>query len=768
MKKKLFMSLLLLGSVLAITAQPALPNKVSAKLPSVLNTNRVVMKSVLDQEFQAGSKWGQKKTVDRFWLVCSDRDNNTTYMDPEKRQRAPKPLGFGERVIIAQIEGDMALVYEDSRMEHFPAIPSYAKSRGWVPMNHLLLWTDCPADSRGVILKALIAINLNEVKQDQFEHGRLFKNPGGGSSERLNMDMKYYYIMKESIDGNKVLLCQQSRFQGNNLFGWVEKSSYTPWNQRTCLEPNWSPSYVENHKNQKAHLYISERLSDSEIAASWTYGTSNGADDRFTMYRMRPGMLRFPVLSQPINNAIKCTMFADRTGNVNTTADFSSTGNAVVEAERDNMRKMNFIFAVEATTEMAQYIPAVKSALSACKDLGEGVRVGLVLYRGAEEGQAGIEMIPLTSVGDARLASMLVEAKANGRLTGNERAVALTQAIETATDASKMGFKDSQSNMVLIIGNRGNASDDNTLEDPQMLKRLMKNNIQLMSVQVMRNESGSWARYFDQIGDLIEANIKGQYRAVAAEAQFKRLPGNEGYYFSSSREGFYFARECYGEMGKAMAPDKLNKHIKNGIKGFAASVDKKQDIYEKALDTDDFYPEFLKHVLGERGYSDWLKVKAISSYTGYVKEKGSDQNDYWHYILYLSRSELEDLIAKLKVTDEAAKMKSNDRTHYINAIKALIKAQLPDKTDKEIENMTADEMENAIYGLNVPTAAMRSKYSIKDMANSSVVSNMAYFETLDYFHKKFEKLRLLPNSGYKFTTEVNNVLYYWIPIEMLP
>ncbi len=138
---------------------------------------------------------------------------------------------------------------------------------------------------------------------------------------------------------------------------------------------------------------------------------------------------------------------------------------------------------------------------------------------------------------------MLVEAKANGRLTGHEQAVALSQAIETAIDASKMGFKDSQSNMVLIIGNRGNASDDNTLEGPQTLKRLMKNNIQMMSVQVMRTESGSRARFFDQIGDLIEANIKEQYRAIEAKTEFKRLPGNEGYYFTSDKKMFIL-REC--------------------------------------------------------------------------------------------------------------------------------------------------------------------------------------------------------------------------------
>jgi len=374
------LALLLLLLTPSLLAQPALPVKVTAKLPSVLNTNGVVKKNVLDKEFCPGSNWGQTKTVDRFWLVCSDRKDNVVYMDSRKRQRAPKPLGFGERVIIAQIEGDMALVYEDSRMEHFPAIPSYAKSRGWVPMDHLLLWTHSPADSRNRLMMVSLAINLNEVRQDQFEHERLFKNPEGGSSERMTMDMNFYYIMKESLDGNRVLLCKQSSFTGNNLYGWVERANPNlfEWNNRLCIEPNWSPAFVESHMKRKANFYLTDQLLDSEIISSWTFGTSNGDADRFTMYRMRPGMLRFPVLSQPHNNAIQCITFADRTGNVDP---------MVIRETREEIGKMNFIFAIEATTEMAQYFPAVKSALNTCKVLGDGVRVGLVLYRGAAVGQ---------------------------------------------------------------------------------------------------------------------------------------------------------------------------------------------------------------------------------------------------------------------------------------------------------------------------------------------------------------------------------------------
>ena len=774
MKYKIILSLAFSGCSLLAMAQPGLPAKVTAKMPDILNNN-ILKQSDLDAEFQAGGKWGQKKTQERFWIAYSDRDKNTTYMDSGKSSESPKVLGFGEQVIIAKIENNMALVYIDPKMDHFPDIPSYAKSVGWVPMDHLLLWSTCPSDSRGVLKKAIIAINLNKMKQDEVFRGNRYKHPTENSNpERLDMDMNFYYIMKETPDGTRALLCLQSRLTGNNLYGWVNSNSYTPWNQRTCLEPNWDPSYVESHKDQKANIYITEQLTDDVIVTHWQYGRPNAVDNnQGTQYRMEPAQLRFPILSQPQNNSVKCTSFADKTGNINKSANFSGRANEIVNEQERKMRQMNIILAVEATTEMSQYLPAVKAALAKCssfKNQGLTVQAGLVLYRSASAGASGIDVVPLTNPDDARLHSMLTSEKANGKLTGQERAVALKEAIETASNASKMGFKPENSNMLLIVGNRGTAEGDDLMSS--LLDKLGKNNIQMMSVQVMRNESGSWARYFTEIADLIKSNVDAQYKSINAEARYTPAKNNDGYSFRSTRkeESVLYASMRYPkEMGKGLTAEAVTNYINLGINGFANSITTKRNTYEKALNDLDFYPDFLKKILGEKGYNAWKQVKAISAYDGYAKLTGADGTDYWHYIIYLSAGELEDLITKLKPTSDAARMKSQDRTHYLNAIRALVAAQLGDDDEKRINNMTSSELETAIYGLNIPTESTRfTKYSLKDMANPGVVKNPEYFEIIDNFSKKFDELRRLQNSGYKYRVEVNHVFYYWIPIEMLP
>lgn len=750
-------------------AQPSLPSKVTAKKPDLLNKG-LIKKPDLDNEFRNGSKWGQKKTIDQFWIAWSDRDNNQAYMEPRTNSQKSKTLSFGERVVIAQINGDMALVYTDPKTESFPNVPDYARSIGWIPMDHLLLWNTCPADSRGVLRKALIAINLNEMRQNENYQGLVYTSPDDvTASEKLKMDMHFYYIMKETPDGQKALLCLQSVFNNNNLYGWVKKNSYTPWNQRTCLEPNWSPAFVEKHKDQKAFIYTNSSMVDGDYATFWTYGKPNSDNVRSSQYRMNPAQLRFPILSKPEENRVKCTAFADRTGNINTAAHYAGNIVSNVENLKDEQSKTNVIFVVEATTEMSQYFPAIKEAIGRCKK--DGLRIGLVLYRTEVDGDAGLSVVPITNPDDVRLMSMLDPSNATGRLVGDNRTVAISKAVETAINPSKMGFKTNQSNLLLVVGNRGMSEDDNSLASPALLKRLVGNSIQMMSVQVMRNSTGSWARFTDQMTDLIVNNVEEQYKRIEAKSNFRQTKAGDGFNFYSSRENVYFASIRYpNTLGKALTPQEVRQHIVNGITNYGKAVYEYRATFNKALNDIDFYPAFLKKVLGDNGYNSWKDVKAISAYDGYAKLHAPDGSDYWHYILYLSQSELDETIQNLKRTYEAAKNGSKDRTHYVNAIRALIKAQLrEDIDDNRLANMSTEELEEVIYGINVPTESMRfTKYSLKDIGNPGVVSNAEYIDILDRFQKQYEELRKLSSSSNKYRLQINNVYYYWIPLEELP
>lgn len=762
---------------------PELPQQVKAKLPGILATNNPQMMETLQQEFKSGSGWGQdRRAKQALWVVYSDREQNPTYTSPDKSIRCGE-LKFGEKVCIAEIKGDMALIYSDEKAR-YPEIPQNIKSKGWIPMENLLLWNKCPTDQRGVLRKGIIAINLNKMSKGEKFQQKKYNSPDNLSqSSPLNTDMNFYYVMKETEDGEYALLCTGAQVNSAQTFyGWVNKNAYTEWNQRSCLEPNWLPKFVETHRNQRVQIY--EDASRSSQATWWEFGATNGDLNPLYKYRMAKEQLRFPILSQPdINGMVLCTSFADRTaGSINKASKFAGNISGKVNRTGKQILQMNVILAVEATTEMGKYLPAVKSALSTCNDYanqGITVQVGLVLYRSLNDGTAGLTVVPLSNYDDARLQEMLNLNKANSRLVG-ERNVSLAQAIEKATNSAEMGFKADQSNLLLIVGYHG--TDDTTIQEQQLLDKLMSYNIQLASIQVMRSSSGSCKRYFDIMESLVKQNVEKQYNALAAQAVFtsardkNRNLTNDGYLFRSSLSkekggNPLFASVRYNKtQDQEMIPDELTRYVSNCISGFSKSVSEQKSIYEEALGDDSFYPEFLIKKLGEKGYKDWLQVKAITAYGGYAQTKGLGDDDNWRAILYLSADELTSLIEKLRPISDAANEQNPDRTKYVTAIRTLMKAQLGGSIpDKEIDEMEPETLEEKIYGIvNVKSDNMRfTNHSLSDLTNRKTVSDDEYFDILDRFDKKYKKLTKIP-AGYEYRMEVNGMYYYWIPLEDLP
>ena len=763
-------------SALTMSQAPQLPKQVKVGKPEILKPqNGTYKRDDLEREFKPGGKWGTKKMVNEFWVVRSDRNRNPVYADALKTRTLTTMLAFNQPVVICEVKGDMALVYEDNKMEKYPEIPSYAKSIGWVPMEQLLLWDACPTDQRGVQYKALIAINLNKLNGGKIFKGMYYKDPEKNEDpQNLAMDMKFYFIMKESANGQRVLLCENPTVFGNNLYGWVDDNAFSRWNQRACLEPNWNPQYADSHKGQEVGVYADKNLSSGNKVTSWEYGKSNGDKDEWFQYRMSPSQLRFPIIEKVDEQAnwLHCTSYADKTGKANFGEELRNTTEQVKKVQQ--LRgQMNVILAIEATTEMSEIMPAVKKSLAKCRSFsgtGLQIKVGVVLYRGTAQGANGLEIVPLTGYDDPLVLSKLESAKANGRLSAKERNVALSLAIEKATDASNMGFKKDQKNLLLVIGSRGAPESDHTFTDSKLLKKLYDNNIQVMSIQVTKNPSGSWVNFNDQMVDLIKGNVNKQYEGIKDKADFKLRKQGDGYNFNATfKENLLFAQIRYSkELGTPLSAEEVIKYIDNGINGFAEASKKWDNYFEESLGDIQFDPAFLKRYLGEAGFERWKQVKAISAFDGFTRRKDMKDNDYWHYILYLSGDELQKLLADLKPAYEIAAGKmSDDRKPYIDAMRALVKTHLGQSNDKGIDNMDEDQLQELIYGLDVHTK-IATRRKLKDIADPRVVTSIEYQKMLSNFKDNYEKLLRSFTDGYTYRTKFGKDWYYWIPIEDLP
>ncbi len=789
MKRVLFV-IALFWSLQYMMAQnaPSLPKQATVYKPAVLkpSSGSTYKKTDLERELCSENKWGLKKTVKEkereFWCVYSDRNNNPLYGDVAGTQKLTTSLGFKDAVIIADIKNNMALVYLDPKMGKWPNISEKAKSLGWIPMENLLLWDICPTDERGVQYKALIAIHLNELKGKVFE-GVFYEDPvSTDNPKNLQMDMKFYFRMKESDDGQRTLLSTSPSDQSNGLYGWVDKSSYTNWDQRACLEPNWDNNYATKHENFEVRVYSNENMENSDIVTRWRYGEPNGDKDRTSRYRMAPAQLRFPILGQ-INeeiNLIHCTSFSSKLGN--NMANFDSDSRSIIEdvdVVRKMRRQMNIIFVVEATAEMQEVLPAIKESVMKCQNYyGQGlkIQVGVVLYKGVDMGEDGIEIVALSDFDDPLLISMFDSKNAESKLSARERDVSLALAIEKATDPVLMGFNKNQNNLLLVIGNRGASDEDSPVfESDQLQDVLYDNNIQIMSVQLKRQGgNSSWGNYYDQMSELIRINVNRQYASIGDNARFvshsndkKEADGHDFISTKNKEKSVLFAQMRFPLSGKELTPIEITQYIDDGINMFAVAAQNWNSYFEQSLGKIDFDPAFLKNYLGEDGYKSWEKVQAISAFDGYTKKIDPDGEEYWHYILYLSTQELETLLSKLKGAYEVAKKQEDNRKPYVEAMREIIKTQLGQQKDKSIDTMSADSLQKLIYGLNVHTDITNLR-SLKEIQDQRVVTTVEYKKMLKKFSDNYKKLEDILHENYRYKTDIGKESYYWVPIEDLP
>lgn len=776
MTRLISFSFLFLCCILQSAAQAnRLPSKVKVGKPEVLKPRNGICKfDDLKREISLVNKWGTKKTVNDFWTARSDRSKNQVYADAYRVKTLDVQLAFNQQVVICEVKGDMALVYEDNKLEHFPVIPSYAKYIGWVPIENLLLWDDCPTDQRGVRNRALLGINLNRIGWGKEFKGKVYKAPDTDEDARdMEADLKFYFIMKVSKDGKRILLCENSIVFGNNLYGWVDDNAVTAWNHRACIEPNWDASFARSHKWQQVGMYANPSMTPADKVASWEFGNPNGYNDLSSQFRMAPSQLRFPVIGKvdPQTNRIHSTFFMDRTGKTNFGKE-SSEANEEVKRIQQLRRQLNVIFVVEATTEMRMILPAVKAALPKCQSLGDSgvqVRAGVVLYRSATQGRRGVEVVPLTSYDNRLLLSKLVSAKANARLSSKVAYTALDLALQQASDGSKMGFLQDQKNLIIVIGSHGSPKADSTFTAPTLLAPLANHNIQVMSIQVTKNQTGGCAAFNDQMSLFIKANVNRQYEDIGLKADARQREEGDGLDFhATSTDDVLFAQMRHPtEQGKPLSAASVTEYIEKGITAFAEAASNLDQHYEKTLGVIQFDPTFIARHLGTAAFENWKENRFISLFDGYVPISDKDGNPYWRYVILLSGDELLKLLDDLKPAYQAARQQPNDRKPYTDAIRTLLRMRLGQANDKGIDNIDEDQLQVLLYGIDVHADRTKLR-KLKDILNPQAVSDKHFKEMLANFTDNYDKLQKLYSDGYTYRTKLGMDWYYWIPIEDLP
>ena len=294
----LIVFMLLGGHPIALVGQTILPEECTVYRPLALTSN--LIKETDIQAFlktgrsKKSTAWGQTSNTGLYWTVYSDRSANTTYESPQEGSSKYKELEFGQELRIAEIKNGYALVYKDNNSGvTYPTISRNATSYGWVPMTHLLLWTDCPTNESYIYRKVFI---YRHVKQNSSLTSLCsYTSPTkADGKEAIPAYVDFYYLMKE--ENGMVLLSKESRVSGkeiNMLYGWVSKESCFIWDNRVCIEPNWDPYVVQDLTGKQCPIY--DEIGKVITNFVFNYPKNNVSTCPETIYRLNPNVMRFIV-----------------------------------------------------------------------------------------------------------------------------------------------------------------------------------------------------------------------------------------------------------------------------------------------------------------------------------------------------------------------------------------------------------------------------------------------------------------------------------------
>lgn len=778
-----------------------LPGKCTAFKPEVLYSS--ILSTKVTDRLASSKDYGQSSTKKskEYWIVYSDRADNTTYTAPGSNTVFGK-LAFNEKVRIAKIENGYALVYDEPKEQAiYPAISSQIVWKGWIPMDNLLLWNTCPANDAGIYEKAMLCANI-DASLDNGNLGKLFKDPRNIKKfEPLSINFNYYFVMKK--EGRMALLATQNTMNGNSykvLYGWVDENSYVAWNQRSCLEPTWEVEDVEFFAKNGTKVNIYEDSKMQKKASHIAFIRKNTNDYDPYMYRMVGSTLRYPILDNSTSSLWNCSTFtsAGSNGAINAGTTEQKKEDNVYKKNLDELSNIKIAVVIDGTKSMEKYFPAVRDAIKEFNSFfqkSDKVQVGVLIFRDKQDGEYVTETFPMTNPSNPALADFLNSGGKYG-IKSSPRDKSLEEALYYGIDKAldSFGFNPKHSNMMFVIGDCGNSSDYPEITRERINKKLIDKNVTLMGFQV-RNDSSSpaYTVFNNNVCDLILASLQGKFEALAkgksivVKANLKKNAYEFTNNAASIENSLYVGSHKYVQSGLMdinelkdqlnIAVATVNRTIQrqreiivdaaNGVKDGTA-VENSFSNNESAVSASMLEASWLEQRLGKATADQLRKSNTTVSFKGYTlrKDKASDR-EYYKSVIFISQEELNRLMIRLLPLYEVSQMKGNDREPYVKAMKSLVQAMIPNITDADMNGYGYDEVMGLVAGLNAATMSLKGR-TIAEVSSTQAVNAAEYQTILAKFKRQYLKLQAIQKRPYKFVREFNGAKYYWIPTEDLP
>lgn len=723
----------------------SLPKRSEAFRPDMVVKG--VFSETMAQSFPS-KKYGQTpdqvSSGKNYWDVYSDRDNNVTYA-AAKAKDAYSSLSFREKVRIAQIKNNFALVYsvpEEGGV--YPYIPANAEWKGWVPMENLILWDKALVGNTGEYTKCLIG-NAVQLSNAADNVGKLFTHPTAPKSfvKLPSMPNSIFYILKR--EGSMLLLALEKEVGENpeNIYGWVDSQSVIPWWGRLALEPTWEIDDVQSFSSTGVY---------SEIFADQTLDTKLGTIPFTTyempmykteFYRTMGRQWRFPLLSSP-----ESVVYTAAVPITSSFLDINASSNVASEDELGaDLNNVNILFVLDGSRAYEQYYPLIFENFKTLRSelLGYSVRIGIQFYRDVRNEDFATEFEGQYDSRDRRLETFLQEGGKYG-YRDNASDPALLKGISDALD--KADFLPSETNVVIVVGGRGDASDNKELPK-NLADRLDATNVKLYGIQLQNNpSSGAYGLFNYQLMDMLYSKIGARVSKTGSDLD--------------------------SVMQTVKESDGVNK-ASYYLNGVTSASDETHFFPAEGLVDEDVFVSHLNEIYAQVSRNIKLQKQELASGAGglstlftlaYLTSADRTNRKFFKLVAAYDEDEFNLLMEKFSTFYQMALMSGEvSNTLYSNLLDLLSK--VPENVETKPDERGCYEALRIFEGVEYEPAPYKGA-KLKEIREGKTFTVEQGRRFLNDFAVKYRQLLEIQKNPYLNSSRINGKMYYWIPIEYLP
>ena len=206
------------------------------------------------------------------WIVFSDREENTTHIQPSKNSKVKTKLDYKQYYYVIDkkdhwVRLASGITQNNRKLAGF-------KDYGWISCEHLLLWnTALQNENNGIHVKGLTLNklkNYEKVKNSKTRQiAKIYDHPDSDFAiDNINL-YNYFFILKASKDRyliSKELVINRTLSQ-EDIIGWVDKDKIHLWKTRLALEPNFDElAYEERKASPASQIKAYRSLEDAQMA----------------------------------------------------------------------------------------------------------------------------------------------------------------------------------------------------------------------------------------------------------------------------------------------------------------------------------------------------------------------------------------------------------------------------------------------------------------------------------------------------------------------